>query len=193
MGNMSRKNRRVSVVEPETTVRVAAKPDPTVIGEKKLLTTVPVRKPARHDFIRVHADPRYRLLPAAISEGHNSHLLPSEYGDTHYALCLAINRQGVAQIWPVPLPGPGGKHNPWHRKAVEAAELAMTRWVRLEPNPSLGTYDIFEAVGDMPEPSWPDLSFIEILKIAFRGRIVGQIIDSGCRGYQIIRSDTCAG
>ena len=38
------------------------------VGVKKLLTTVPVRKPKRQDFIRVHPDPTYRLTPAAIIE-----------------------------------------------------------------------------------------------------------------------------
>ena len=38
------------------------------VGVKKLLTTVPVRKPNRQDFVRVHPDPKYRLTPAAIIE-----------------------------------------------------------------------------------------------------------------------------
>jgi hypothetical protein len=38
------------------------------VGVKKLLTTVPVRKPNRQDFVRVHPDPEYRLTPAAIIE-----------------------------------------------------------------------------------------------------------------------------
>ena len=38
------------------------------VGVKKLLTTVPVDKPHRQDFVRVHPDPRYRLTPAAIIE-----------------------------------------------------------------------------------------------------------------------------
>jgi hypothetical protein len=37
---------------------------------------------------------------------------------------------------------------------------------------SLGAYEIFEASGDLPEPGWPDISFEEILKIAFRERLV---------------------
>ena len=37
-------------------------------GVKKLLTTVPVRKPSRQDFVRVHPDPAYRLTPAATIE-----------------------------------------------------------------------------------------------------------------------------
>ena len=38
------------------------------IGVKKLLTTVPVRKPNRQDFVRVHSGPAFRLTPAAIIE-----------------------------------------------------------------------------------------------------------------------------
>ena len=38
------------------------------VGVKKLLTTVPVRKPNRQDFVRVHPDPDVRLTPAAIIE-----------------------------------------------------------------------------------------------------------------------------
>src|SRR5258706_10980248 len=38
------------------------------VGVKKLLTTVPVRKPNRQDFVRVHPDPAYRPTPAAIIE-----------------------------------------------------------------------------------------------------------------------------
>ena len=38
------------------------------VGVKKHLMTVPVRKPNRQDFVRVHPDPEYRLTPAAIIE-----------------------------------------------------------------------------------------------------------------------------
>lgn len=75
-------------------------------------------------------------------------------------------------MWPVKLPGADGKHNEWHRSAAEAAERAMQRWVRLTANLSLGAYEMFEATGDLPEPEWPDLPFVDILKIAFRDRIV---------------------
>jgi hypothetical protein len=37
---------------------------------------------------------------------------------------------------------------------------------------SLGAYEIFEASGELPDPVWPDFSFQEILKIAFRDRLV---------------------
>jgi hypothetical protein len=151
------------------------------VGVKKLLTTVPVRKPNRQDFVRVHPDPAYRLTPAAIielNEDRETYLLspaiaqqlPGEFKVV--ALYTAINRQGVLQLWPVKLPGPDGKHLEWHRSAAEAAERAMEHWVRVTANMSASAYDIFEASGGLPEPVWPDISFEEILAIAFRDRYV---------------------
>jgi hypothetical protein len=151
------------------------------VGVKKLLTTVPVRKPNRQDFVRVHSDPKYRLTPAAIIElkedrevylvtPNMAQALPGEFSTV--TLYLAINRQGVSFLWPVKLPNPDGKHNEWHRSAAEAAERAMGKWVRVTSSMSLGAYEIFEASGNPPEPVWPDIPFQEILRIAFRDRIV---------------------
>jgi hypothetical protein len=36
------------------------------IGVKKALITVPVRKPGRQDFVRVHPDPAFRIETAVI-------------------------------------------------------------------------------------------------------------------------------
>jgi hypothetical protein len=154
------------------------------VGVKKLLTTVPVRKPNRQDFVRVHPDPAYRLAPAAIielKEDRETYLvhpaiaqqLPGEFSVV--ALNTAINRQGVLQLWPVKLPGPDGKHNEWHRSAAEAAERAMEKWVRVAANTSLGAYETIEAGGNLSEPEWPNISLEEILKIAFRDRYVDDV------------------
>jgi len=151
------------------------------VGVKRHLMTVPVRKPNRQDFVRVHPDPAYRLTPTAIIEvkedrevylvtPNMAQELPGEFAAA--TLFTAINRQGVLHLWPVKLPGPDGKYNEWHRSGAEAAELAMKRWIRLTANMSLGAYEVFEATGDLPEPEWPDVPFPEILKIAFRDRIV---------------------
>ena len=96
------------------------------VGVKKLLTTVPVRKPNRQDFVRVHPDPAFRLTPAAIIEVKEDrevylvtpNMAPALAGEFSTAtLYLAINRQGVPILWPVKLPNPDGKHNEWHRSA----------------------------------------------------------------------------
>jgi hypothetical protein len=48
----------------------------------------------------------------------------------------------------------------------------MKKWVRVTASMSLRAYEIFEANGELPDPVWPDFSFQEILKIAFRDRLV---------------------
>ncbi|MGC2641258.1 MAG: hypothetical protein WA406_06100 [Pseudolabrys sp.] len=151
------------------------------VGVKKHLVTVPVRKPNRQDFVRVHSHLEYRLTPAAIievKEDREVYLvtpniareLAGEF--TAATLFTTINRQGVLHLWPVKLPGPDGKHNEWHRSAAEAAELAMKGWIRVTANMSVGAYEVFEAIGDLPEPEWPEIPLPEILKIAFSDRIV---------------------
>jgi len=151
------------------------------VGVKKLLTTVPVRKPTRQDFVRVHPDASYRLTPAAIIEVKDDrevylvtpNLAPGLVGEfSTVTLFTTINRQGTLHLWPVKLPTSDGRQNEWHRSAAEAAERAMKKWVRVTASMSLGAYEIFEASGDLPEPVWPDFSFQEILRIAFRERIV---------------------
>ena len=151
------------------------------VGVKKLLTTVPVRKPNRQEFVRVHADPKYRLTPAAIIEVKEDReiylvrpdivsAVPGEFVTA--ALFTTMSRQGTLFLWPVKLPKPDGRQNDWHRSAAEGAERAIKKWVRVTSSRSLNAYEIFEAHGDLPEPVWPDYSFQEILKIAFRDRLV---------------------
>src|SRR5262249_21091855 len=84
----------------------------------------------------------------------------------------AINRQGVVFLWPVRLPGPDGKLDDWSRSALEAARLAMGGWVRVQANMGLGAYDVFQAVGALTEPQWPEESFGELLKVGFNGKLI---------------------
>jgi len=150
-------------------------------GVQKLIVTVPVRKPHKQDFIRVHPDPAYRLTPLAIVEVAEdrevflippamAQALPGEF--VTVTLFTVISRQGVLSLWPVKQPGPDGKHNEWHRSAAVAAEIAMSRWVRVAANMSLGAYETYAAIGDLQDPMWPQMPFQEILKVAFKDHVV---------------------
>jgi len=70
------------------------------------------------------------------------------------------------------LPGPDGRHNTWHSTALEAASLAKEKWIRLQPNQDVGAYDVLVAENQTYTPKWPDLTFLEIINIAFKGRII---------------------
>ena len=152
-------------------------------GVKRLLTTVPVRKPAPQDFIRVHPDSSYRAAVALVEfrDERETYLvtmniareLPGEFVSA--ILYTAINRQGVVHLWPVRLPASDGRILEWHRSAAEAAERAMDRWIRVRANMSLGAYEMFEAAATIPDPVWPELSFQELLRVAFRDRLVDRL------------------
>jgi hypothetical protein len=151
-------------------------------GVKKLLTTVPTRKPNPQDFVRVHPSPEYRAALAVIELKEDREIflltpsiareLPGEFAMV--MLFTAINRQGVVHLWPVRLPTPDGRVMEWHRSAMDAADMAMRRWVRVKANMSLGAYEIVEAA-TKAEPEWPAVTFQELLRIAFRDRLVDRL------------------
>jgi hypothetical protein len=152
------------------------------LGVKKVVATIPVRKPGNQDYVRVHSSPDFRL-PVALIElrderevylvrPHVARDIPGEYfAATMYT---TINRAGVVFLWPVRLPGTDGRQLAWHTSAAEAAEAAMEGWVRVKADMSLGAYVWWEASSTIPEPTWPkDLTFERMLEIAFKnGRLV---------------------
>ena len=149
-------------------------------GVKKLLTTVPVRKPNRQDFVRVHHDSSYVLdtMLLNLKEERETYLVAPSFRDeipqelTHTRLALATNRQKVLFLWQLRLPGSSGKTDAWSMSALEAYEEAKKNWVRISANMSLGAYEIYEALGNLSDPEWPDESMDEIVRIAFRNSFI---------------------
>jgi hypothetical protein len=87
-------------------------------------------------------------------------------------LVPAINRQGVLFLWPIRLPGADGKVDDWSRSAMDAANEAMSHWVRVTANMVLQAYEIAVASGRFAELEWPEITFQEIIKIAFRDKMI---------------------
>ena len=154
-----------------------------IVGVKKLLTTVPVRKPHSQEFVRTHPD--FRLPGAAIIELKDDReiflvtpavavvLPPTDF--VVKDLFLTLSRQSVLFVWPVPVPKMDGRGqgNAWHTSAREAALLAATKWIRISANMVLGAYDVCEAGVKLPDPEWPtDKTFNDILRIAFKDRLI---------------------
>jgi hypothetical protein len=148
-----------------------------LVGVKKLLTVVPVRKPNRQSFVRVHSDPLYRLDVALLELKEEREiylvepqLLPELPGEAApYTLFTTITRQGDLSLWPVRLPDASGRSNSWSMSALEAAKQAIEQWIRVVANLAIGGYEVYVATGNFPEPEWPKMSFQDLLKIAFGG------------------------
>ena len=154
-----------------------------VVPVKKLLETVPVGRFNKQDFFRIRPEPEYRLDVGLLElkEERESYVvapsLQSELADEFdpATLFVGINRKGVIRIIPVKLPRDDRRgKNEWASSLRSGVERAMTQWVRVTPNMSLGAYEIAVALNGLPDPVWPDVSMRELLKIALKG---GGLID----------------
>jgi len=152
----------------------------SIIGVKKALLTVPVRKPNRQEFVRVHPDESMHFPTAVleVKEDREIYLvdkplwseLPGEI--IPVVLFTAINRQGVVFLWLARLPKSDGRHEEWSRSALEAAQMAKSNWVRVAANMSLGAYEVVQASGDLSEPEWPDVQMEKLLEVAFKDHYI---------------------
>ena len=144
---------------------------------------MPARRPSPQDFVRVHPSPDYRENFAMIDlkDDREDYLvrpeiLPDLAGEVVYkTIFTAINRQGVVFLWSIRLPAPDDRKSDWPRSQREAAERAMGQWVRLKANMSLGAYEITVAESVMAEPVWPELSYQQLLSIAYRDRMIATL------------------
>ena len=97
-------------------------------GVKKLLRTIPVRKPNPQDFVRVHPDPEYRgnFWAVDLKDDRETFLVRPEIAPelagelVTRTIYTAINRQGVLFLWPVPVATADGKQLEWWRSMREA-------------------------------------------------------------------------
>jgi hypothetical protein len=155
------------------------------IGVEKVLLTVPVRKPKRTEFFRVHPSSDYSLDVAVLirEDGidREAYLiapsLRAELVDNlqHVRLFTCVTKRGTVFLWPARLPdseAAGGGGRAWHTSALEVAEEARKSWVRMQGDRELGAYVMHRARGDLGEPAWPVRTFKELLKIAFKERFI---------------------
>jgi uncharacterized protein YbdZ (MbtH family) len=157
--------------------------DVNTVGAEKLLVRIPVRKPTKQEYFRIRADPEFRV-PCAILEIQEERefylvtpeVLPVLAEDVrHVELRLCQNRQGATFLWPVPMPSPDGRTNSWHESARDAANHAEDSWMRMIAVMAEGAYSIYRATGTIPDPQWPEKTFQELLRLAFKD---GKLIDS---------------
>jgi hypothetical protein len=151
-------------------------------GGEKVLTIIPIRKPSKESWFRTHPDPNYRLATPVIElkERGETYLVVKRLWDEltteatfiSKLLVPTITRQGGFFLWPIKLPGSDGKIDDWNKSAMEAANLAKTKWVRLCPNKPMNLYDPSIGPDPQTDPIWPSKSPDEIIRIAFKGRII---------------------
>ena len=149
-------------------------------GSAEILSKVPVRKPQKQEFVRVHPDTAMMLATAVYEDKQDRefyfvapNMMSTMLGETTpVILVTAMNRQKVSFLWPVKVANDSSSGNAWQDSAQQACDLAKKTWVRLSADMSLGAYRVWAAEGDLSEPEWPTKPLNELLEIAFRGRVI---------------------
>jgi hypothetical protein len=148
---------------------------------EKMLTAVPVRKPARTDFFRVHPEWVFDTYVLEREDGmdRETYIVAPNLIDQlapelqRVRLFTVINRRGVVSLWPAKLPREGSNTGRrWAETALQAAEQATKLWVRMQADKDLGGYQILRAKGDLGSPQWPDKSHRDLIEIAFRNNVI---------------------
>jgi hypothetical protein len=189
-------NGHAAAFEPTHPAAPAAPPDPfnpaalhlgadysEGLGVRKVISTVPVRKPNKSEWFQVRPGPAWRLQTALLEVEAGvdravylvaRHLWPDLSGEVAPALVLTCtNRAGDLFLWRVKLPGPDGRTNTWTESALRIAQAAESTWCRMVADTTNGHYTHFEPAAELPEPKWPEgLDFHQILKIAFRDKFI---------------------
>jgi hypothetical protein len=157
-------------------------PDTSAFATTRHLLHVPVRKPKPSEFFRVHSDPEMQLTTIAYRDDieREHYLVLPDAQDLLVGfsrpvnIVTAISRQGTLFLWPVPMPhGDGARgNNAWLVTARAAAELAISRWVRMQADMAGGCYQVVTAAAALPEPVWPEQTFAELLRLGFNRRII---------------------
>jgi hypothetical protein len=171
-------NEPIDPFDPEA-MRIGALAD---IGVDRVMTAVPVRKPDRTEFFRVHPDWTTDTFIYEDKEDPDRtvYLVQRNMQDFFTGreiklvrLFVAINKRGTVFLWPVRLPvGNSNFGRRWSDTALLVAEEAKTTWVRMIGERDLGGYEMYRAKGDLGTPQWPDKSFRDLIALAFRGQLI---------------------
>ena len=147
---------------------------------RRILVSVLVRKPHRQEFFRTHPNPEMTLQTAILEfkQDRQSFIVTPELapylpGEAVAKLLIpTLTNHGSLCLWPIRLPDEQGRLDEWNKVAIEAADRAKTKWLRLMANMGAGTYDVLEASGQFPDPVWPEVTLEKLLEMAFKDRVI---------------------
>jgi hypothetical protein len=153
--------------------------DAGMIGSEEVLVHVGVRRPNINEFVRTNPDPAMWLATSVYTDAERETYFVAPHarnalvaGVKAVLLIPTVNQRGGFFIWPVSLGDGSGRRNAWHDTAREAAELGKREWVKLVADMPAGCYRIFRAKGKLNDPVFPEKGLEELLRLAFKGRVI---------------------
>jgi hypothetical protein len=153
----------------------------TIIREH--LTKVSVGRPKNTEWVQVHPHPDYRRDVALIEYGDNKdvYMVTPSIANKVMSECRPatlftyVTRYGTLGLWRCWFNN-SDRENDWVRTLREAAEIAMKgQWIRCTSDKKLGAYKYATAPGITTTPIWPEQNLTEIMRIAFRGKLIDSL------------------
>lgn len=147
-------------------------------------TNIPVKKPGKKNFFRIHPDPSYRLYDVEVIEveGGDVYLvsadvqLPDDVTQfvSRVNLLAALSHHGKLFVWYFK-----NTDTSWASSALRVARRAQDEWVRIKADFESGGYNIFTAPEPLrsKKPVFPALSPEEIFTLAFDNRMITSVDD----------------
>lgn len=152
-------------------------------GAQTLFNRIPVRKPDRQEWFRVHPGEDMRLDMAVVELKEEREIfvltpnvaqeLPGEWFPVRMFVC--VNRQQKAFLWPCKLPRESAKlGRDAAESALETAAEGMVRWVNMRWDGHIKAYATrVPAPGiQLPEPIWPPQSLPKLLEVGVGKNLV---------------------
>jgi hypothetical protein len=152
------------------------------VSRKTVPVNVAVKRPANNIYFRCHSDPEMSLDASVIVDKDDSNdfyfVTPSMLN--HHTMLPRLRKVtitvvyawpgGAISLWPVPLIE-GTRIACW-KSARAAFELSKEKWVQLCWNGDLRDYDVIVAEGIKIDPTWPNQSLQDLLRLGFVDKII---------------------
>ena len=149
------------------------------VATKLILTSVPIRKPNKTEFIQVHPERELSVATLKLKDEFEEWVIDADIAKhvpEHIVVKTvvhAVNTKGISFLWPLKVSTKDGKTlDHWSETALIASKEARGKWIKVMSDPALGGYRCSMALGDLPEPKWPAESWEEVMNIAFRERFI---------------------
>jgi hypothetical protein len=147
------------------------------------LPPIACRCPRPDEWIRVKPGPERRFNTPVLKDPSSGelYLVVGQFwprlAERLVMVCprLCVNHAGELFVWPVPTPNfSRNGAAPWREAAGELAGLAEVRWCRIADDEVARQYVVSTLKdGDAPPPpTWPEGDFLDVLHVAFAGRII---------------------
>jgi len=169
---------------------VAIKPGdmPTIKFEHKRNTIKASTSIPKNTFFRIHSDYEQQFMMISFGKGMDTKMyiigpgltLPAHLSESITPICchLLVFTDGELQIFERKTAVPGEPLNEYQQSSLNVVNAAKNRWVMRQWNRNSGVFDHVEADEEYaPSPVWPDDDFMDLLTIAYEGRMITSVDD----------------